>query len=91
MRGAQSGKTAEHPEKLLCSSLPIFSCRTFLGLEVTSGHMQFVELVSEVDKVMEEFSLPLFYKVNISTGSGKTFAASCLGGPTVTVPMSRVT
>ncbi|XP_053127570.1 U6 snRNA phosphodiesterase 1 isoform X2 [Hemicordylus capensis] len=36
--------------------------RTFLGLEVSLGHSQFLELVSEVDKVMEEFNLPLFYK-----------------------------
>ncbi|XP_074864821.1 U6 snRNA phosphodiesterase 1 isoform X3 [Carettochelys insculpta] len=36
--------------------------RTFVGLEVSSGHSQLLELVSEVDKVMEEFDLPAFYK-----------------------------
>ncbi|XP_039359147.1 U6 snRNA phosphodiesterase isoform X3 [Mauremys reevesii] len=37
--------------------------RTFVGLEVSCGHSQLLELVSEVDKVMEEFDLPTFYKV----------------------------
>uniref|UniRef100_A0A2K6G4S7 U6 snRNA phosphodiesterase n=1 Tax=Propithecus coquereli TaxID=379532 RepID=A0A2K6G4S7_PROCO len=36
--------------------------RTFVGLEVTSGHAQFLDLVSEVDRVMEEFSLTTFYQ-----------------------------
>ncbi|XP_056667755.1 U6 snRNA phosphodiesterase 1 isoform X2 [Monodelphis domestica] len=36
--------------------------RTFIGLEVTAGHAQFLDLVSEVDKVMEEFDLSTFYK-----------------------------
>ncbi|XP_010716315.1 U6 snRNA phosphodiesterase, partial [Meleagris gallopavo] len=36
--------------------------RTFVGLEVSTGHFQLLELVSEVDKVMEEYDLPLFYK-----------------------------
>lgn len=36
--------------------------RTFLGLEVTSGHAQFLDLVSEVDRVMEEFELTTFYQ-----------------------------
>lgn len=39
------------------------SPRTFVGLEVTSGHAQFLDLVSEVDKVMEEFDLTTFYQV----------------------------
>ena len=37
--------------------------RTFIGLEVTSGHAQFLDLVSEVDRVMEEFDLTTFYQV----------------------------
>ncbi|XP_045843650.1 U6 snRNA phosphodiesterase isoform X2 [Meles meles] len=37
--------------------------RTFVGLEVTSGHPQFLDLVSEVDRVMEEFDLTTFYQV----------------------------
>ncbi|XP_004625995.1 U6 snRNA phosphodiesterase isoform X2 [Octodon degus] len=36
--------------------------RTFVGLEVTSGHEQFLDLVSEVDRVMEEFDLTTFYQ-----------------------------
>ncbi|KAF5919658.1 U6 snRNA phosphodiesterase 1 [Diceros bicornis minor] len=36
--------------------------RTFIGLEVTSGHTQFLDLVSEVDRVMEEFDLTTFYQ-----------------------------
>nr|XP_023411309.1 U6 snRNA phosphodiesterase [Loxodonta africana] len=36
--------------------------RTFVGLEVTSGHAQFLSLVSEVDRVMEEFALTTFYQ-----------------------------
>ncbi|XP_033928478.1 U6 snRNA phosphodiesterase 1 isoform X2 [Melopsittacus undulatus] len=36
--------------------------RTFIGLEVTAGHFQLLELVSEVDRVLEEFALPTFYK-----------------------------
>ncbi|XP_059238265.1 U6 snRNA phosphodiesterase 1 isoform X2 [Mustela nigripes] len=36
--------------------------RTFVGLEVTSGHPQFLDLVSEVDRVMEEFDLTTFYQ-----------------------------
>ncbi|NWI21003.1 USB1 phosphodiesterase, partial [Crypturellus soui] len=36
--------------------------RTFIGLEVSTGHFQLLELVSEVDRVMEEFDLPTFYK-----------------------------
>ena len=44
-----------------CISLPFF--RTFIGLEVSAGHFQLLELVSEVDGVLEEFDLPTFYKV----------------------------
>ncbi|XP_049558817.1 U6 snRNA phosphodiesterase 1 isoform X1 [Orcinus orca] len=36
--------------------------RTFVGLEVTSGHTQFLDLVSEVDRVMKEFDLTTFYQ-----------------------------
>ncbi|PKK25765.1 U6 snRNA biogenesis 1 [Columba livia] len=36
--------------------------RTFIGLEVSTGHFQLLELVSEVDRVLEEFDLPTFYK-----------------------------
>nr|XP_045008766.1 U6 snRNA phosphodiesterase isoform X2 [Jaculus jaculus] len=36
--------------------------RTFIGLEVTSGHAQFLDLVSEVDRVMKEFDLTTFYQ-----------------------------
>ncbi|NXN21664.1 USB1 phosphodiesterase, partial [Nycticryphes semicollaris] len=36
--------------------------RTFIGLEISTGHFQLLELVSEVDRVLEEFDLPTFYK-----------------------------
>ncbi|NXP12119.1 USB1 phosphodiesterase, partial [Thinocorus orbignyianus] len=36
--------------------------RTFIGLEISAGHFQLLELVSEVDRVLEEFDLPVFYK-----------------------------
>ena len=39
------------------------SPRTFVGLEVTSGHAHFLDLVAEVDRVMEEFDLSTFYQV----------------------------
>lgn len=37
--------------------------RTFIGLEVSSGHAQFLDMVSEVDRVMKEFDLTTFYQV----------------------------
>ncbi|KAG5839778.1 U6 snRNA phosphodiesterase [Anguilla anguilla] len=36
--------------------------RTFLGVEVTTGHAQLLEVVRAVDQTMEEFSLSTFYK-----------------------------
>ncbi|XP_070616732.1 U6 snRNA phosphodiesterase 1 isoform X1 [Erythrolamprus reginae] len=36
--------------------------RTFVGLEVSSGHSQMLELVSEVNEVTHEFNLQPFYK-----------------------------
>ncbi|XP_031196828.1 U6 snRNA phosphodiesterase isoform X1 [Mastomys coucha] len=36
--------------------------RTFIGLEVSSGHAQFLDLVSEVDRAMKEFDLTTFYQ-----------------------------
>ncbi|KAG9463939.1 hypothetical protein GDO78_020766 [Eleutherodactylus coqui] len=36
--------------------------RTFLGLEVLSGQQQLLEVVSEVDKSLQEFSLETFYQ-----------------------------
>nr|XP_042133201.1 U6 snRNA phosphodiesterase [Peromyscus maniculatus bairdii] len=43
----------------LLSPLPL--PRTFIGLEVSSGHAQFLDMVSAVDRVMEEFDLTTFY------------------------------
>lgn len=45
----------------LLSPLPL--PRTFIGLEVSSGHAQFLDMVSAVDRVMEEFDLTTFYPV----------------------------
>ncbi|XP_071973052.1 U6 snRNA phosphodiesterase 1 isoform X2 [Engystomops pustulosus] len=36
--------------------------RTFLGLEVVTGHQQLLEVVSEVDKSLQEFDLETFYQ-----------------------------
>lgn len=47
------------------------SPRTFVGLEVTSGHAQFLDLVSEVDRVMEEFDLTTFYQVMNRAGDNE--------------------
>lgn len=38
-------------------------CRTFLGMEVCTGHAQLLDLVQIVDKTMSEFLLETFYKV----------------------------
>lgn len=53
---------ASHAHLVSTSAFP----RTFVGLEVTSGHAQFLDLVSEVDRVMEEFDLTTFYQVTNS-------------------------
>lgn len=58
-------------EQLLQVTLSKYSCRTFVGLEVASGHSQMLELVSEVDEVMKEFNLMPFYKVRLVAISGK--------------------
>ncbi|XP_062817840.1 U6 snRNA phosphodiesterase 1 isoform X2 [Anolis carolinensis] len=57
--------------------------RTFLGLEVSSGYSKLSELVSEVDKVMEEFSLATFYKdpsFHLSLAWGLGDLSEALGG-----------
>ncbi|XP_075693194.1 U6 snRNA phosphodiesterase 1 [Rhinoderma darwinii] len=36
--------------------------RTFLGMEVMTGHQQLLEVVSEVDKSLQEFNLETFYQ-----------------------------
>ena len=38
-------------------------CRTFLGMEVLTGHAQLLDLVKAVDRTMTEFRLDTFYKV----------------------------
>ncbi|XP_039209572.1 U6 snRNA phosphodiesterase isoform X4 [Crotalus tigris] len=62
---SQSVVLRHHWINLFVQSLKerLASChRTFIGLEVSSGHSQMLELVSEVDEVMEEFNLMPFYK-----------------------------
>jgi len=39
-------------------------CRTFLGMEVSAGCAQLLELVRVVDKTMTEFQLDTFYEVS---------------------------
>ncbi|KAI4893373.1 hypothetical protein NFI96_004759 [Prochilodus magdalenae] len=36
--------------------------RTFLGMEISTGHVQLLEAAKTVDKTMEEFNLGTFYK-----------------------------
>lgn len=56
--------------------------RTFVGLEVSTGHFQLLELVSEVDRVMEEYDLPVFYKVRPFPAGLEVLSGSCEGlGP----------
>lgn len=53
-------------------------------MEVSAGHFQLLELVSEVDGVLEEFDLPTFYKVRHScllpcqSGHAGWFPVRCL-------------
>lgn len=44
----------------VCNLIP---CRTFLGMEISTGHTQLLEVVKRVDRVMDEFSLSTFYEV----------------------------
>lgn len=37
--------------------------RTFLGMEISKGHTQLLEVVKRVDKVMEEFDLSTYHEV----------------------------
>lgn len=61
------GYSGNSPWRILQSSSPCYLAlslfRTFVGLEVSAGHFQLLELVSEVDRALEEFDLPTFYKV----------------------------
>ncbi|XP_040265930.1 U6 snRNA phosphodiesterase [Bufo bufo] len=60
--------------------------RTFLGLEVVRGHQQLLEVVSQVDKSLQEFNLETFYQnpsfhVSLAWCVGdvtKTFQGACL-------------
>lgn len=45
------------------SVCPFSPRRTFLGMEVCSGHAQLLDLVQAVDRTMTEFRLDTFYKV----------------------------
>ncbi|KAM9470437.1 U6 snRNA phosphodiesterase 1 isoform 2-T2 [Clarias gariepinus] len=36
--------------------------RTFFGMEISTGHMQLLEVVKRVDKLMEEFNLSTYYE-----------------------------
>lgn len=64
-------------------ALSLSLLRTFIGLEVSAGHFQLLELVSEVDKVMEEFDLPTFYKVRCIAFPCWSGDAVRVGGPLV--------
>ncbi|XP_056137491.1 U6 snRNA phosphodiesterase 1 [Lampris incognitus] len=57
-----------HRKKFVCAAgrLRVYCnaerTRTFLGMEVCTGHAQLLEIVEVVDKIMTEFSLDTFYK-----------------------------
>lgn len=57
-----------HCRRFLCSAdkLRVYSnaekTRTFLGMEVSTGHAQLLELMKIVDRTMEEFRLDTFYQ-----------------------------
>ncbi|XP_067292023.1 U6 snRNA phosphodiesterase 1 isoform X2 [Pseudorasbora parva] len=57
-----------HFQKFLClaDKLMVYSnaekTRTFLGLEISSGKTQLLELIKIVDQTMKEFNLSTFYK-----------------------------
>ncbi|XP_060784221.1 U6 snRNA phosphodiesterase 1 isoform X3 [Neoarius graeffei] len=50
----------------LADKLKVYSnqekTRTFLGMEISTGHTQLLEVVKRVDEVMEEFNLSTFYE-----------------------------
>lgn len=46
-----------------CFIYHVYAYRTFLGLEITTGHAQLTELAKVIDKTMEEFRLATFYQV----------------------------
>ncbi|XP_065517442.1 U6 snRNA phosphodiesterase 1 isoform X3 [Lathamus discolor] len=68
LRNLQTGGVSPSPARFFCvaDQVKVYTnqnkTRTFIGLEVTAGHFQLLELVSEVDRVLEEFDLPTFYK-----------------------------
>ncbi|XP_030326661.1 U6 snRNA phosphodiesterase isoform X1 [Strigops habroptila] len=66
VRGLRARLAAFHRFFCVADQVKVYTnqnkTRTFIGLEVTAGHFQLLELVSEVDRVLEEFDLPTFYK-----------------------------
>lgn len=53
--------------------LSAVACRTFLGMEVCTGHAQLLHLVQIVDKTMAEFLLETFYEVSAHQTSPTAF------------------
>ncbi|XP_026221608.1 U6 snRNA phosphodiesterase isoform X1 [Anabas testudineus] len=74
-----------HCKRFVCSAgtLRVYcnaeKTRTFLGMEVCSGHAQLLELVRVVDRTMTEFRLDTFYK----DPSFHVSLAWCVGDMTV--------
>lgn len=78
----QSLKTGlAHCKRFLCSAaiLKVYcnaeKTRTFIGVEVTTGHIQLLDLVKVVDRTMTDFQLETFYK----SPSFHVSLAWCLG------------
>ncbi|KAF7660145.1 hypothetical protein LDENG_00287360 [Lucifuga dentata] len=76
-----------HCKRFLCSAgrLSVYcnaeKTRTFLGMEVLTGHTQLLDLVRVVDTTMTEFSLDTFYK----DPSFHVSLAWCVGDLTVQI------
>ncbi|KAM9375402.1 U6 snRNA phosphodiesterase 1 [Pholidichthys leucotaenia] len=74
-----------HCKRFVCSAerLNVYcnaeKTRTFLGMEVSAGHAQLLDLVKVVDRTMTEFSLDTFYK----DPSFHVSLAWCVGDQTV--------
>uniref|UniRef100_A0A1A8IY51 U6 snRNA phosphodiesterase n=1 Tax=Nothobranchius kuhntae TaxID=321403 RepID=A0A1A8IY51_NOTKU len=61
-------RSLSHCKRFLCSAerLKVYcnaeKTRTFLGMEVSPGHAQLLDIIQAVDKTMTEFQLETFYK-----------------------------
>ncbi|CAL9697122.1 unnamed protein product [Knipowitschia caucasica] len=62
--------------------------RTFIGVEVSAGSNQLVEIIKVVDKTMTDFRLETFYKLLIVTAKEKQHYSMMLGDPSFHVSLA---